>query len=189
MRHDLDVLDYYEALQLSPNADAEMIQATYRTLVRRYHPDNLETGDAEWFRLVTEAHDVLGDPISRAKYDAATRDPQAAPPRTRPATPGMPARNDFQSEQACRLMVLEALYTRRRIRPGQASILPAELAELTGATREQLEFTMWFLAGKGLVQRADNSGVAISVAGVEYLEQHSDPALQRRLLQASLGLI
>ena len=61
--------DYYEALQVSPNADAETIQRVYRLLARRFHPDNVDTGNDSRFRLVHEAYTILSDPESRAKYD------------------------------------------------------------------------------------------------------------------------
>ena len=62
--------DYYAILEVSPSASLEVIRASYRALGRRYHPDNRETGDAEKFRLVKEALDVLGDEAKRAVYDA-----------------------------------------------------------------------------------------------------------------------
>ena len=36
--------DYYEILQLSPNADPDTIQRVYRMTAQRFHPDNAETG-------------------------------------------------------------------------------------------------------------------------------------------------
>jgi len=30
--------DYYEVLQVSPRAEADVIRAAYRTLARKYHP-------------------------------------------------------------------------------------------------------------------------------------------------------
>jgi len=54
--------DYYEVLQVSPNAQQETIQRVYRMLAQHYHPDNTETGDAETFNDVLEAYRVLSDP-------------------------------------------------------------------------------------------------------------------------------
>src|SRR6476660_2282787 len=48
----------------------------YRLLAQRYHPDNLETGNAAKFRLIHEAYSVLSDPDARVKYDVAHRDMQ-----------------------------------------------------------------------------------------------------------------
>ncbi|MCX6622471.1 MAG: DnaJ domain-containing protein, partial [Acidobacteria bacterium] len=65
-----EVLDYYEMLELSPNANAETIGRVYRILAQRYHPDNTTTGNSEIFVRLCNAHRVLIDPEQRAKYDA-----------------------------------------------------------------------------------------------------------------------
>jgi DnaJ-class molecular chaperone len=62
--------NYYEFLQISPNADQDTIHRVYRFLAARYHPDNPITGDANTFRLLKEAYDVLSDPARHAQYDA-----------------------------------------------------------------------------------------------------------------------
>jgi len=43
-------VDHYEVLQISPNADVETIRRVYRMQAQRFHPDNLESGNAEAFR-------------------------------------------------------------------------------------------------------------------------------------------
>ena len=63
-------LDYYEAMQLSPNADQETIARVYRLLAARYHPDHRETGNSEKFIRLSEAYKILSDPEKRARYDA-----------------------------------------------------------------------------------------------------------------------
>ena len=37
--------DYYEILEISPNANSETIERIFRHLAQRYHPDNQDTGD------------------------------------------------------------------------------------------------------------------------------------------------
>jgi preprotein translocase subunit Sec63 len=66
----IGMIDYYEFLQISPNADAETVHRVYRYLAARLHPDNPTTGDAEMFRLLKSAYDVLSDPARRSDYDA-----------------------------------------------------------------------------------------------------------------------
>jgi hypothetical protein len=62
------------------------------------------------------------------------------------------------------------------------SLLDAEA--LIGRPREHLEFSIWFLTQKKLVQRGDNTAIAITVDGVEYLENHFDDMSKNRLLRA-----
>ena len=54
--------DYYEDLQISPNADNETLERVYRLLAKRYHPDNDQTGDTDRFNLISRAFEILSDP-------------------------------------------------------------------------------------------------------------------------------
>jgi uncharacterized membrane protein len=64
------VRDYYDILEVSPDAEPEVIDAAYRRLERRYHPDAYTGADAaERLRELDEAHAVLRDPAKRALYD------------------------------------------------------------------------------------------------------------------------
>ncbi len=67
-----EVPDHYEVLQVSPNADREIIEAAYRRLARRYDPVRDSTAaSAERLKAVEAAFRVLKDPISRAEFDTA----------------------------------------------------------------------------------------------------------------------
>ena len=64
--------DYYALLGVARGAEGEIIRAAYLALARRYHPDAATSAsphDAEKFRLITEAYEVLRDPRRRAHYD------------------------------------------------------------------------------------------------------------------------
>jgi len=64
-------LDYYAVLELAPSADAVEINAAFRRLAWRYHPDrNPAPGATLQFQDINEAHQVLSDPARRAEYDA-----------------------------------------------------------------------------------------------------------------------
>jgi len=61
--------DYYEVLEVSPNANSETIDRIFRYFAHRYHPDNPDTGNRACFDKVVEAFSTLRDPVKRAQYD------------------------------------------------------------------------------------------------------------------------
>jgi curved DNA-binding protein CbpA len=167
-------------LQISVNAEPETVHRVYRLLAQRYHPDNTETGNDARFRQVSEAYAILSEPVERARYDAM-HDRQRQE-RWRFAELGAQADTDFDAEQQVRMMVLEVLYTKRRIEPHQPGMFHIELEKLTGRPREHLEFTIWYLIQKKLVNRTDNSLLAITADGIDYFEErHQSTPLSRRL--------
>lgn len=173
-------VDYYEVLQMSVNAEPETVHRVYRILAQRYHPDNAETGSDSRFRQIAEAYRVLSDPEERARYDAHHERQQQE--RWRLVKAGATADSDVDVEQGLRLTVLEVLFTKRRVEPNQPGLFHLELEKLTGRPREHLEFTIWYLVQKKLVQRTDNSLLAITAEGIDYLEERCQSMpLSRRL--------
>lgn len=62
--------DLYKILNLTYEATAEDIKASYRKLARMYHPDIDPSEDAlKMFKDVKDAYDVLSDAEARRKYD------------------------------------------------------------------------------------------------------------------------
>jgi curved DNA-binding protein CbpA len=63
--------DHYKILQVDPEAEDEVIQAAYRRLAQKYHPD-LAAGEEAAARMtaINAAWAVLRDPTARAAYDA-----------------------------------------------------------------------------------------------------------------------
>ena len=61
--------DYYQILQVDSSTEQEVIEATYRKLARRYHPDvdNNPTSH-ERMKDLNEAFEYLGDPGKRSEY-------------------------------------------------------------------------------------------------------------------------
>lgn len=64
--------DYYSRLDIAFTATEAEIKAAYRKMARENHPDmHPEEGDlyTEKFQEITEAYEVLSDPIKRGNYD------------------------------------------------------------------------------------------------------------------------
>ena len=64
--------DYYSIIQVHPRAEKEVIDAAYRKLAAKYHPDVNHLSDAdEKMKRLNVAYQVLSDPVKRATYDAS----------------------------------------------------------------------------------------------------------------------
>lgn len=176
-----DDIDYYEVLQISDNAEPDTINRVYRILAQRYHPDNRETGNEGRFREITEAYQILCNPEERARYDATSQ--KRRKDRWRLVAEGAQSENDFEMEQAARLTVLEALYTKRRIDPQHPGIYVRELERMVGRPREHLEFTIWYLSQKKLIG-SDDARMYLTADGADFLEESYRSNLHRKRLQA-----
>jgi hypothetical protein len=173
-------VDYYEILQLSPNADSETVDRVYRMLAKRYHPDNSVTGNADKFRLIAQAHRVLSDPDQRAAFDGRYEGNRAAVMRIVEDTSNT---DRFSGDQRVFDGILSLLYVSRRrdVRRGGLGIV--ELERLLGYPSEHLEFHTWYLRQKGWIERTDNGQLSITVDGVDRVISNNVSVLsQDRLL-------
>ena len=84
-----DRLDPYKTLQVDPEAEDEVIQAAYRRLARKYHPDLAETAEAATrMAAINAAWELIGDPAARRAFDRE----RSTDPTSGAAPPGGPAR-------------------------------------------------------------------------------------------------
>jgi curved DNA-binding protein CbpA len=181
-----DVVDFYEVLQVSPSAEPETIHRVYRLLAQRWHPDNRETGDVVKFRNIHAAYVVLSDPEKRAQFDVHHAEQRQARWRTAASAPR--SADNFELERVIRLTVLEILYTQRRTEMNAPGIFLLDLEQLLGQAREHVEFTLWYLQQKQFVQRTENSRLAITATGVDYLEaEYREHGHLRRLSSSSIA--
>jgi curved DNA-binding protein CbpA len=164
-----DYVDYYEVLQISPGAEPETIKRVYKLLVVRVHPDNPTTGDAERFRILKEAYEVLSDPERRAAYDLERE------VRTQEPIPVFEM-GEFavgvDGETNRRIGMLCLLYNTRRANDDKPGLSLMELEQLMGFPREHLMFAVWYLRNKEYVTSRDSSDLVITSEGVDYLESH-----------------
>lgn len=160
-------VDYYEFLQISPNAEQETIHRVYRYLGARYHPDNPQSGNAEAFSLLKSAYEVLSDPERRAEYDACHPARTSEQP---PLSESIDFMDVIDGENNRRLALMAVLYSRRRSHPANPEISLTELETRMGFPRDYLDFTTWYLKQKGLISIGDNASFSLTVQGVDFVE-------------------
>ena len=163
----MEVPDYYEFLQISPNAEPDTIHRVYRFMAGRFHPDNLATGDAQKFFLLKQAYEVLSDPERRAQYDATRRNQVSQPA---PLYTCIDFMDNMEGELNRRLAVLAVLYIQRRSNPYNPEVSLLDIERRMGFPRDYLEFTAWYLRNKGYITRADNSDFTLTAEGVDFVE-------------------
>lgn len=179
-------VDYYELMQISPNAEVETVQRVYRMLAARYHPDNPETGDAEKFLLLNEAYRILADHERRAAYDATYRSRHAEPLRVFELKEFA---TGIDGESNRRMGILCLLYNRRRSNPDHPGVSILELETMMWFPREHLMFTVWYLKEKGLIQQDEQSAFTITAEGTDYVEENlpQNRTLYKLLKAAEFG--
>jgi curved DNA-binding protein CbpA len=156
--------DYYEILEISPNANSETIDRIFRYLAQRYHPDNPDTGDRLRFDAIMAAYGTLKDPVKRAEYDIehknhSTSRSELAEEAT--DSEGIGRDVDIQNK------LLSVLYVQRRQNVRDPGVGSSILGRMLGCPVEHVEFHLWYLKEKGWINRTDGGALAITAEGVD----------------------
>ena len=176
-----EFVDYYELLQLSPNADTDTIEHSFRYFAKKFHPDNIKFADTERFRQVVDAHRTLADPEARAGYDAMYQDYWNHKWRLASEASYSPV---FGDDKVTRERLLSLLYVQRRRNMNSPGMGEYEMARLLCTPPELLEFHLWYLKSKGCVERLDTGLLAITAPGVDQVEQNRPLLNPDRLIEA-----
>lgn len=171
-------VDYYELLQISPNADEDTIQRIFRHLAKKCHPDH-QQGDPERFRLLVEAHDTLMNPETRAAYDVKY---QAFWERKWRLAADASHGRGFQDDKDVRERMLSLYYVQRRSKMQNPGLGEMEVARLMRVPVELVEFHIWYLREKGWIERLENGLLAITAPGVDEVEKERLRLTPDRLL-------
>ena len=166
-----EFVDYYEILEISPNADSGAIERMFRYLAQRYHPDNRDTGDRLRFDVVLEAHNTLKDPIKRAQFDIRHQNHSGL--RWRLAEEASDSKGIVRDVDT-QNKLLSILYVKRRQNIRDPGIGDLELERLLGCLAEHLEFHLWYLKEKSWIGRTENGMFAITVEGVDRANSEQD---------------
>lgn len=180
-------INYYDLLQVNRDAHATIIRYAYRFLAAMYHPDNTETGDAEKFRIITDAWRTLSDEGKRAAYDMSlgAKEQQSAPQggggggQAAAGGGGIKGFNRDNipkvqtgvawNEVEFRLAMLQILLSARKKRPQTGGASAKMMMDILGTEdMAEMEFNIWYLREKGLIEMGERLFM-ISVKGVDYL--------------------
>src|SRR5438552_6336380 len=165
--------DPFEVLQVHRKANPLVVMKAFRVLAAMYHPDNAQTGDRVQFERVVNAYRLLSDPNQRAVYERMD-DGQPGTVAGAPERVAAPERRrrTGTDERRLRLLILSTLYNTRRSSLSRPGLSLRVLAELTDSELDETQFSLWYLRGKKLIEIGDNDEVAITVTGVDYIEEH-----------------
>lgn len=164
--------DYYEVLQLSPRADQETIERVFRHLAKRFHPDNLETGNADRFSELVEAYRLLADPSERARYDVSYESVREGRWRLFGRDS---VNNEIASDNRIRIAILSILFVARRNNPSEPGVGSVELERLLGCPEPVIRFHLWYLRENGWIIRLDMGALAITATGVDRVFELGGP--------------
>jgi len=165
---------HYVILQVDPDAHPTIIRYAYRFLAAMYHPDNAESGDAEKFRIISDAWRVLSDPGKRAAYDGSLGVKHAQDQKAQsgagstPNNPNVPKYSLSWTEVELRLAVLQVLMEARRKRPQTGGASAKMLMDCLNTSMGDMEYVLWYLREKGYLMRTEMAFM-ITVMGVDYL--------------------
>lgn len=176
---DQDFVDYYELLQLSPNADDGTIHRVFRHLAKQAHPD-APGGDAERFSRLVEAQQTLTNPETRAAYDARHQRywERRLNIASAAADPTIPL-----DDEGVRSRLLSLFYTQRRANMRQPGMGGMDLAKLAGCPHELIDFHLWYLREKGWIERLETGQFAITAVGVDAVETRRPRTEATRLIE------
>jgi len=171
--------DYYEILRVGPQADEDTIDRVYGTLADRFHPDNPRTGDPETFLRLREAYETLSDPAKRAEYNGLRQYTKGA---ARFWLRGREFFDGVKGGQNRRLAVLCLLYRKRISTHESPGLTILDLERLTGCTREELTYALWYLCEKRWSTIGEFTAYSITADGFDVVESKLEDRLEFRAL-------
>ena len=154
----------------------------YRLLVKRYHPDNADTGNAARFNQIHTAYKILSNPEQRAEYDVAFDQESATQWKVFDQSS---AGDDRDQDQRLFQGILSLLYVARRRDPESGGLGELRLERMLATPREHLAFPLWYLKKRQWIEKLDNGVLAITVEGVDKIGNTSLSLPADRLLTES----
>ena len=173
-----EFVDYYELLEVSPNASIETIEKMFRFQAQKYHPDAGPNADIQKFKMLVDACHALANPEVRACYDIDYQE------HKNEMTKLVKESNEIGNDSADRRRLLSLFYTQRRRDRKQPGIGAATLEHMMQLPPDILEFHLWYFRDKGWIMREESGLLSITALGVDRIEtmlEKSDLQQQNRI--------
>jgi len=174
------LVDHYELLQVSRQANRATIEHVFRLLAKQAHPSAPEGGDEARFRQIVAAFETLQDPKKRAAYDQTLVAPADANGEHAELLEGASAAGE---DCIARYKLLSLLYAKRRQDSNKPGIGMATLEEMVPYPREEVTFHLWYFREKGWTCREESGQYSITAFGIDYIEAMNQEAVSARLAQ------
>jgi curved DNA-binding protein CbpA len=178
-------VDYYEILEISPNANAGTIERMFRYFAQRYHPDNQETGDRPRFDAIMDAYNALSDPAKRAQYDVKHKHQSGLRWKLlKEASDNKGIEPDLEIQNK----LLSIFHARRRQNIDSPGLGDLTLERMLGCPVEHLQFHLWYLKEKGWIRKTESGMFAITVDGVDRANSEPHRETANKLLTDQTAL-
>ncbi len=159
-----EFVDYYELLEVSPNATRETIERVFRYLAKSCHPDSSANADVKRFSQLVVACEKLANPDSRAAYDVEYERQKQLVKQLIEET------GHISADCSERHRLLSLFYAQRRRDRKQPGIGNATLETIMVLPSDILEFHLWYFREKGWIHREESGLLSITAAGVDQIE-------------------
>ncbi|MDR3617546.1 MAG: J domain-containing protein [Candidatus Obscuribacterales bacterium] len=173
-------LSLYQLLQVDRDSHVTIIRYAYRFLAAMYHPDNGETGDAEKFRIITDAWKTLSDESRRQAYDMtlnmkdqakgqAQHKPQAPINEFgKQSMPVLPKTGVSYNEVEMRLAILQLMLQARKKKPRDGGVSIGMMMDILNVGLTEAEFALWYLRERGFIETGERVFMITGI-GLDYL--------------------
>lgn len=160
--------DHYAVLGVDPQASETAIREAFERLSR------LHANDSAKLESLQLALEVLTDSELRASFNKlkGIEEPQSI------GFSGTAFFEGLNREAGLRLAVLCLLYDRRKSNPHSSGLTARQLEGLLETTYEDLNFTLWYLKQRNLVNTDDKSRLQITVTGIDFVIEQQPRAEQ-----------
>ena len=175
----MSFVDYYEILEVSPNASPDTIERIFRHLAQRYHPDNPATGDRDRFELVMQAYQAVKNASDRDEYDIEHK--QNLAERSELADEAADV-GSFDRDVEIQTRLLSLFYVKCRKNVREPGIGDMELSLILDCPTESLEFHLWYMREKRWIARREDGLLAITIDGIDRANSEEHISAARKLL-------